>query len=240
MKNDKTKLFTFFKATLEVKFENYIALQDFVEEHISKVQKEIDFKCDQIDEIEDIEKRNYELNIYEKELGSSGFKFDHEFPNRIRYSSIIQTYSMLEVNLKWLCNKLKKINNNPIGISDLKGTSDLAKGKLFLRKMYNVDFSKLNPEWSFINDMRKIRNQIIHNNGDFRKKDTEILRIINQTEELGIMWDDIEPEIVEDKDYEIKIKSNQLNKRFVKNVKSLFDKIIIEIENKEKMLHRIE
>ncbi|WP_411768114.1 hypothetical protein [Winogradskyella sp. A3E31] len=220
----------FLNAFLEVKFENYIVLQDFIENHISTVQKEIDQKYDEVDKIEDTDEWNVAMENLEDELASDGFKFDHEFPNRIRYSSIIQTYSMLEVYLKWLCESLKKINNFPIGLTDLKGNSDLEKGKLYLKRIYKVDFNKLNPEWKFLNDMRKIRNQIIHKNGDFTTKDTEIIKIINQNENLGVMWDDIYPTLEPDKDYEIKIKSKELNKTFIENVRKFFDKVVIEIK----------
>ena len=230
-KNKFERTEEFLNSVLEVKFEDDIALQDFIENHISKIQKEIDLKYDEIYKIEDNDE--FILALENEELGYKGFRFDHEFPNRIRYSSIIQTYSMLEIYLKWLCEKLKKINDFPIGISDLKGNSDLEKGKLYLTKIYNIDFNKLNPEWNFLNDMRKIRNQIIHNNGDFTTKDNEIIRIINQNEDLGIMWDEIYPTLEPNKDYEIKIKSKCLNKAFIENIRKFFDKVVLEIKKAE-------
>lgn len=229
-KDKLERIAEFLNAFLEVKFENYIALQDFMENHISTVQKEIDRKYDETDEIDDTDDWKVSIKNLEDELASEGFKFDHEFPNRIRYSSIIQTYSMLEVYIKWLCENLKKINGFPLGITDLKGNSDLEKGKLYLKKIYKVDFEKLNPEWKFLNDMRKIRNQIIHNNGDFTTKDIEIIKIIKHNEDLGRMWEDIYPTMEPDRDYEIKIKSKKLNKTFIENVRIFFDKLIIEIK----------
>ena len=215
------------------KFDNYIELQNFVENHIGTVSKELDDKFQEVDKIKDADEWNTEMSKLEDELGYEGFKFDHEFPNRIRFSSIIQTYSMLEVYLKWLCERLRKINQNPFGIADLKGNSDLEKGKLYLKRVYNLDFSKLEPEWSFLNDMRKIRNQIIHNNGEFQTKDIEIIRIIEKIELLGRMWDDIEPEMKPNTDYEIKIVSKELNIKFINNVRTFFAKVLSEIKTSE-------
>ena len=225
------KTVDFLNAFLSNDFENYIELQNFIEKHIETNQKEIDKKYDQIDEIEDEYEWKLAMNKFDEELGSDLYRFDHEFPNRTRYFLITQAHSMLEVYLKWLCEKLKSINGNPIGISDLKGNSDLEKGKLYLKKIYEIDFSRLEPEWSFLNDMRKIRNQIIHNNGKFKTKDSEILRIINQIPELGRLWDDIYPELDENEEYEIKISSKVLNEKYVSNVKSFFKKIVTEIKN---------
>ncbi|MEY8847194.1 hypothetical protein AB9K26_00105 [Psychroserpens sp. XS_ASV72] len=235
-KKPKEKLdhtFEFLKAFLEVQFENYIALHDFMETHISSVQKEIDEKYDEVDKIEDKLEWNVAMEQLELELESDLFRFEHEFPNRIRYSAIVQTYSMLEVYLKWLCNNLQRINNLPFGIADLKGSNDLDKGKLYIKKIYNLDFNKLNPEWSFLSNMRKIRNQIIHNNGDFTVKDKEIIEIINKNENLGIMWEEIHPKLEANKVYEIKIVSKKLNKEFIETVLLFFEKLVAEIKNNE-------
>ena len=118
---DKTnKILELLQAFLEIKFENYIALHEFVEEHISNVQNEIEMKYAKIDEIEDVDIWRIETDKLLEDLGMQPFKFDHEFPNRIRYSAIIQTYSMLEVYLKRLCDRLKDVYQYPFGISDLK------------------------------------------------------------------------------------------------------------------------
>ncbi len=81
------------KALMQFQFNN------FIENHISDVQKDIDLQYDKIFENPDSNNFDEELSKYEDEIGNEGFKFDHEFPNRIRYSSLIQTYSILEVHL---------------------------------------------------------------------------------------------------------------------------------------------
>jgi hypothetical protein len=220
----------FLNAFLDNNFENYIELQNFIEKHINDNQQILDEKFNEASELDFINETNTSMDKFDIEHGTNLYRFDHEFPNRTRYFLITQTHSMLEVYFKWFCEKLQSINKNPIGISDLKGSSDLEKGKLYLRRIYNIDFSQLEPEWSFLNDMRKIRNQIIHNNGKFRTKDSEILRIINKIPELGRLWDEIYPELDDNEEYEIKINSKELNIKYVENVKIFFRKIIKEIK----------
>ncbi len=221
----------FLNAFLSNDFENHLELQNFIEKHIEKNQKQLGSKYDAVSAIDDMAEWRISMDKFDKEFGTDLYRFDNEFPNRTRYFLITQTHSMLEVYLKWFCEKLKIINGNPIGISDLNGNSDLEKGKLYLKKIYRVEFSRLEPEWSFLNNMRKIRNQIIHNNGKFRTKDVEILRIINKIPELGIMWDDINSELKENEEYEIKISSKKLTEKYVKKVQVFFEKLVIEIRN---------
>ena len=219
-------------AFLTNNFDNYIELQSFIEKHIQINQKQYDEKYNKLEEIEDDNEWKIAHDRFDEELGTDMYRFDHEFPNRTRFFMIVQTHSMLEVYLKWFCEKLQMINHNPISISDLKGGSDLEKGKLYLKRIYGLDFSKLEPEWSFLNNMRKIRNQIIHNNGIFKTSDKEIIRIIENTDELGRMWEDIEPEFVENKEYEIKISSKNLNEKYMVSVKTFFQKVIVGIQDK--------
>lgn len=174
-------------AFISVKFENYVALYDFVEMHIGTVQKEIDIEWNKLEELE---YGSFDACDEENVLNQA-FKFDNEFPNRIRYSGIIQTYSLLEYYMKWLCNKLEKIEDSKFSLHDLKGNSDIKKGKLFLSKLYQIDLKKLEPEWTFINDMRIIRNQIIHKNGEIEMTNNELTKIIEKYDDLGIMFEDV-------------------------------------------------
>lgn len=226
MENRINRIEEYLNAFLNVKFENYIELHEFVEDHIEIVRKENDKKWEALEELDDIDIDK----VLEEQILQDGFKFDHEFPNRIRYSNIIQTYSMLELYMKWLCERLQKLKGSKFGIHDLKGNSYIEKGKIFLSKLYNIDFRKLEPEWSFINDLRIVRNQIVHKNGEFQLKDKDILKVINQNPDLGIMFEDIYTKLEEDTDYEIMIKSKNLNHKFIENVKSFFIKIFVEIK----------
>ena len=227
------KTVEFLHAFLTVNFENYFELQNFIEKQIEKNQKELDIKYNEVSDIEDMAEWNIAMNKFDQEFGTDLFRFDHEFPNRTRYFMINQTHSMLEFYLKWFCQRLKSINKNPIGISDLSGSSDLEKGKLYLKRIYQVNFSRLEPEWSFLNNMRKIRNQIIHNNGIFEIKDTEILRIINLMPELSRSWEENNHELKEGEEYEIKINSKKLNEKYIENVKVFFKKLVFEIKKNE-------
>ena len=213
-------------AFLEVKFQNYVELQDFIELHIKKVQEELDIKWDEME--------NVELHEFYEHAEKNGIndllKFDYELPNKVRYSAIVQSFSMLEFYMKWLCDRISIIKDSKFKSSDLKGNSDLEKGKLYIFRLYQIDLKSFEPEWNFINDMRIIRNQIIHKNGEFNSNELEIIKLITKYDELGIMYDGIRSKT---EDQEIEIKSKMLNENFIGSIKSMFLKLLQEIKRKE-------
>jgi len=160
-------------ASLTVKIENYQALQNFIESNIEEKQAHFNTIYDIIDGIEDVEQYNEEFQKFDEAHGTELFYFDAEFPNRIRYYLIIQTQVVLEKHLKLLCKKLQSLYEMPFGIDDLKGTSDLEKGKIYISKLCGISFRDLEPHWNFLNDMRKLRNQIVHYNGHYTMHDKQ-------------------------------------------------------------------
>jgi len=104
-----------------------------------------------------------------------------------------------------------------------------------LKKVFDVEFSKLQPEWNFIKDMQKIRNRLVHHNGEYSVKDKELSKVIQKIDLLGRMWDDIEPEMTEGKNYEIRINSKELNEKLINIVQSFFEKVSSQIQ--ENVIH---
>lgn len=219
-------------AKVEVSLENYLALNSFIEKHIEEKQSQIDATYDKIDEIDDVDAWNFELTKFEEENGTELFHFDNEFPNRTRYYMIIQTQAVLEKQLKALCERIRLMHHMPFSIDDLKGNSDIEKGKLYLTRMYGINFRDLEPEWSYVNNMRKLRNQIIHHNGHFTIQDKEILRLIEIIPEVNRMWDTVYEQMEEGQEYEILISSKTLIENYVNAVKVLFRKLIDIIDQK--------
>lgn len=175
---------------------------------------------------------NFELTKFEEENGTELFHFDNEFPNRTRYYMIIQTQAVLEKQLKSLCDKVRIMHQMPFSMDDLKGNSDMEKGKLYLTRMYGINFRDLEPEWSYVNNMRKLRNQIIHHNGHFTIQDKEILRLIEIIPEVNRMWDNVYEQMEEGQEYEILISSKTLIENYANAVKVLFRKLIDAIDQK--------
>ncbi|WP_116789529.1 hypothetical protein [Flavobacterium psychrotrophum] len=222
----------FFEADLTVKLENYLAMQTFIESNIEEKQAHFNTIYDSIDEIEDIEQYNIEFRKFDEAHGTDLFYYDSEFPNRIRYYLIIQTQVVLEKHMKGLCKRLQLFFESPFDIDDLKGNSDLERGKIYISKLCNINFRDLEPFWSFLNDMRKLRNQIVHYNGHYTLKDKEMLRLIETIPEINRLFDNVHEPMQENEEYEIEISSKTLNDRYAQNVIKFFQKLTKLIQDK--------
>ena len=112
-------------------------------------------------------------------------RYEHDFPLMIRYSFVVQLYILLETRLKAACDEisrrssleLKEKEKKPLVSpresyaslklelkeSDFKGTP-IERATTFLRKVANVPV-KENASWQWLADLQKVRNCIVHTNG---------------------------------------------------------------------------
>jgi len=84
-----------------------------------------------------------------------------------RKSTLVSIYSYLENSLNNLCRRLYKKQKYPIKYTDLRGKG-IERAKNYLKKLNKVDFDPLNTEWSHLNALNKIRNCIVHSEGDIK------------------------------------------------------------------------
>lgn len=101
------------------------------------------------------------------------------YPQSFRTSFFIQIFSVLEHELKEICSMHFQQNKSIFSIEDLKGNSDIEKAKLYLKKAGNIDFNDLEPEWSYLDIMRKIRNRFVHSQGEINQKHPDWNKIYN-------------------------------------------------------------
>ena len=101
-------------------------------------------------------------------------KFDDDFRQNLRRSQIIMLYSFLEQKLKVGCNSYARGHQQKYFVNDLKGQNDLDKIKVFIKKSMRIEINELNPEWSFLDNVRKVRNNIVHHNCIVKKQDNSL------------------------------------------------------------------
>ncbi|MDD3005955.1 hypothetical protein [Flavobacterium sp.] len=174
--------------------------------------------------IESNKLHNSKLDFIEDELSES---FYREL-NAIDYSvnfGIINTYSLFDFFLSSFCKKIQE--NSNIDVSKVKGDNENIKRAKIINFIIGFDIRK-HESWKSIDDYRKIRNLLIHNNLNLYsnnknlkinpdKKTEELIKIISENPYLELDKDSGKI-FVEDLKFIINFKNNVLN---------LFDELII-------------
>lgn len=104
-----------------------------------------------------------------------------------RKSTLVSVYSFLENSMNSLCRLLGTRHTYPVSLNDLRGEG-IIRAKDYLEKLAKVDFNALNDEWSHLMTLNKIRNCIVHSEGDIKasKSSTQLENVINATSGLSL------------------------------------------------------
>lgn len=104
-----------------------------------------------------------------------------------RKSTLVSLYSFLENSMNGLCRHLGSRHTYPVSLNDLRGEG-IVRAKDYLEKLAKVDFAALNGEWSHLMTLNKIRNCIVHSEGDIKasKSPDNLETIINITPGLSL------------------------------------------------------
>lgn len=101
-----------------------------------------------------------EVNIYEE-------RYEKDFPSKIRYSFVVLLHIIFETRLHAACNEIAKRNNIDLKENDLRG-GPIERARNYLTKKANVKISN-QIAWQVMTDHQKIRDCIVHTNGDISK-----------------------------------------------------------------------
>lgn len=107
-------------------------------------------------------------------------------PNIFNKSALVSLYSCLEHNLNDYCNICQRIVQTNISVTDFNGDG-INRAKNYITKLMSIDFG-LSQEWQFMIDFNKIRNCVVHTNGDIsRMKSAGTLKtIIGKTQTISL------------------------------------------------------
>jgi DNA-directed RNA polymerase subunit F len=100
----------------------------------------------------------------------------NQFPNIHRESLIITIYNFLEKHLNQLCKILSQYFSSTVKLQDLKGRG-VTRALIYLSKVAHLDFTKINKEKEYINNVNKLRNTVVHNGGILPEKIDDPLNI---------------------------------------------------------------
>lgn len=106
----------------------------------------------------------------------------------------------MEYELRKAGNYNHKNNETKISMNDIKGNSDFEKAKSYLTKICEIDFSKLNPEWNYLQNAKDLRNVLTHNQGEFlqsnERKSKRLMELVRKKDYL-----DFEPNEIYEEEY---------------------------------------
>ncbi|GFZ76261.1 hypothetical protein GCM10011531_01530 [Aquaticitalea lipolytica] len=171
---------------LDLELQTFRNYAKFVEDHFDnslsnheKEYKEIMAKIEQ-------EPKKYAddyLNHLQDSLVDKVIEIDRDFVQSFRASMITQLFSFVERTIQDACNSYCLNHNKEFGLEDLRGNSEFEKAKLFLTRSAGVNMKELEPHWSYINNLRRVRNCIVHNNSTIlfgEDKKLEILKAFSK------------------------------------------------------------
>lgn len=223
-----------------LEFKGYMA---FMESYIESSANDLENRYQQLDlnkyEKSDPEYHSHLIDSYSERW----FEINRYYPHNFRASFLVQMFSVIEYELKKICDHYHIISKTDFSISDLKGSSDLEKAQLFLKKSCKIDFIDLQDDWNRINLMRKIRNRIVHHQSKISQQDKDWMVIkdyvlrhndwIEFKENLNDVSDDGSLYYADKRKYAFTliIKNKELNEEFINITERFFRNLL---ENKLK------
>jgi len=126
----------------------------------------------------------YQLNEY---FSEEYYIIENISLKAFRYSIIVTIYSLLESSLNNLCHFLHNLKKLTLSLEELRGAG-IERAKLYLTKVCLIDFSENSNEWNEILKLNKIRNCIVHAQGDIlnTKNPNKLRKIVAKTTGIGL------------------------------------------------------
>ncbi len=174
------KEFKEYSGDLEAKFkgEREKKLEDFKLD-LEREAKEKDYSDDDIELIN----KHYE-NEYAEVSDSKLLLY--------RKSTLMSLYTFLESQLHRVCVLAKERHELTLDVAELKGEG-VVRSKDYLKKHGLLDTTPINGEWSSIQEFNKVRNCLVHCNGNIRfyRNENQIKKIVEQSQHLELLHGEV-------------------------------------------------
>ena len=132
---------------------------DITEKYLQKAKVEFEALADEQVKKLPPEQRNEFYEFYSDEY----WRYAEKFPRILRNSFLVSAHSLLEYEMNVICKRLRKEQQIPVTLSDLKG-DELERVKLFFKNAgLSLDYN--GSTWQEINNYYLVRNCIVHNSG---------------------------------------------------------------------------
>jgi hypothetical protein len=172
-------------------FGKFAELKQYISEIEGKFKSNIQYLSKRYDEeiagekiAPDIKCELYEYFAEEYHL------IERVFLKTFRYTTVVAVYSLLETSFKHLCHYLCNSKKLPIVLEELRGDG-IERAKLYLTKVCSVDFPENSNDWNQLQKLNRIRNCIVHADGNIRKtkSSNKLQNIVTNTNGLELYND---------------------------------------------------
>ncbi len=109
-----------------------------------------------------IETQNAPMNGQDADADESQAAY-YGFADYIKPDMVINIYSLVDFWMKGICEYQKKKNNLSLGYKDIKGENELHAYQKYLVEYVRLDLTSVQTSYRYLNNLRTIRNQIVHN-----------------------------------------------------------------------------
>ncbi|MCI5191171.1 MAG: hypothetical protein D3905_15575 [Candidatus Electrothrix sp. AS4_5] len=121
------------------------------------------------------------IDAYSWELHQNQYKF----PDIHRESLVIAIYNFVEAELNRLCSIISESIESKIKLKNLHGQG-VNRALLYLSKVAELDMSKMGGERSYIKEVNRLRNAIVHRGGFLLEdKNDELNRFVSENPNLS-------------------------------------------------------
>ncbi len=194
---------------IDLIYKDLRSYQNLIEGFLSKRKKELEKDYDEADLEKEAEKAGINKEQYFLHLIDSFAEKHHEisrqFPHNFRASFLVQIISVIESELRKICNHYGNYKNQKFTVDDLKGSNDLEKCKDYLTTITEIDFKQYSAEWGFIKQCKLLRNKIVHHYSVIKRTDKNLITFAKNTDSIEFLnyekshYDNIEFLIVNNK-----------------------------------------
>jgi hypothetical protein len=173
---------------------HFVQLQvDLLRRHVLGLERQIDesikaYKRERMAVEVEHDHNGYPFVILEEHQGVEASPnhleeiFEYYFPNLHRRSTLIILFSFLEHELDQLCMLFADTQKLNILHTDLKDKG-VDRSRRYLKKVIRLSLDDNSAVWQEIKRIQKVRNTIVHNEGQLIDKET--IRYVNETNYLA-------------------------------------------------------
>ncbi len=176
------KVSSVFQLSINYELNNFLGLNTVIENYFNNKKNELNENGKSLEELEEqFGNDEYANHIFEGQIEEYQ-NFTETFPDLIRRSLFLTSYSFLEKNLIDICKHTEN-NSSSILLSDLKG-SGINQVKTYLQKVLKIEQPLFFQHDSELKLLSNIRNASIHNNGVIERKIEQTIILIENCKVL--------------------------------------------------------